>query len=231
MRNRAKVAGAKVLGATDTSRHCGTCPCLLRDGTASTIVAAPHRGFTLIEMVVVISMMSILFLFFGTTMQMLFRSEKVVSQSLVTEHAISRLSNFFREDLHRSTKATEVAGADGGMTQLQLNTSTGQQIRYQMEKGLVRRAIAENGKTVMQDDFRLPDCRIQLLHQSHDKVDSYSLVIERPRTAVQRNPQAPSPLRKLEIEAVLNAQQWSTGGNLSSNKPAKPDDSQEGNQQ
>ena len=55
-----------------------------------------RRGVSLIEMVVVISMMTVVIGLVGMTFHLLLRSEKLVSQSFVTERTISRLAVQFR---------------------------------------------------------------------------------------------------------------------------------------
>lgn len=174
--------------------------------------ANSRGGVSLIEVVVVMTMISFVFLCIGTTVHLLLRTEKVVSQSVVMERTISRLGNLFRDDMHRSEKVVEIPGADGSTTELRLVAGDQERVRYRIAAGQVTREVIDDDATVMRDDFRLPDCRVRIRHERQEKAESYALLLERPRAGAQKNPESPIPLRILPIEANLNSRQWLGGG-------------------
>ena len=61
-----------------------------------------RSGVSLIELLASIAMLTTLLVLTGTTFHLLFRADKSVSQSFVTERSISRLAVQFRDDVHQS---------------------------------------------------------------------------------------------------------------------------------
>src|SRR5262245_32588554 len=86
-----------------------------------------RRGVSLIEMIVVISISSVIIGVCSTTMHLLLRSEREQSREVRTTVAISRLSQVFREDVHAAQKCQVVAE---GKPHMELTAPGGRRILY-----------------------------------------------------------------------------------------------------
>ncbi len=175
-----------------TRHHCSSVMPLLR------------RGVSLIELLIVISIMGTVFILSGVTFHLLLRSEKVVAQSFVTERSISRLAVQFREDVHRSKSGTVVASTTGTAFEMILADANRFCARYVITKDGLARLLVEQDLVTAREDFRLPDCRVEF--GSGTEADPFvkTLVIARPSAAPSRNSEVPRPFRPLEIQAHLN---------------------------
>ena len=103
-----------------------------------------RRGVSLIEMLVVISMMTIVIGLVGMTFHLLLRSERLVAQSFVTERTISRLAIQFRDDVHQSEIGALSSGSESDKPVLTLANSSGTQIRYQVIADGLARVLVSN---------------------------------------------------------------------------------------
>ena len=162
-----------------------------------------RRGVSLIEMVVVISMMTVVIGLVGMTFHLLLRSEKLVSQSFITERTISRLAIQFRDDVHQSEAGVLTGGSESDRPELALGNASRFQIRYVVTAdGLVRQLVADD-QVEARDDFRLPDCHISIFAGSDSESSLRRLVIERPGAVLVNKHQESIPLRALKIDAHL----------------------------
>jgi prepilin-type N-terminal cleavage/methylation domain-containing protein len=165
-----------------------------------------RSGFTLIEMMVVISILTVMMSLVGMTFHLLLRTEKLVSQSFVTERAISRLAVQFRDDVHQAETGLLTSDANPGKYELALGDSRGIRVRYAAtEKGLVRLSV-DRDQVVSREDYRLPECQISISTGQGDEASLRTLIIERPGATIVQYEQRPRPLRSLRIEAHLHRQ-------------------------
>ena len=164
-----------------------------------------HRqnGFTLIEMVVAISMISVMLTLAGMTFHLILRAEKSVSQSFVTERSISRLAIQFRDDVHRAEAGTINNDSQSSRSELNLDIASGSGIRYAVTTDGLARILVEDGTIVARDDFRLPECHVGFEAGNDADSKSRTLVIERPGAVIARKQYGSSPLRPLKIVAYL----------------------------
>jgi prepilin-type N-terminal cleavage/methylation domain-containing protein len=166
-----------------------------------------HRdGFTLIELLVVITMMGAMLSLVGMTFYLLMRSEKLVSQSFVTERSIARLACQFRDDVHQSESREVVPESSQAAAQLLLKSAGKLRVRYRVTKDGIARQVVEGDVTVSREDFRLPDCRVRFVDPNEAAELRCELDIERSLAMVTRPSQAHLPLRSLRIQAYLNRQ-------------------------
>ena len=171
----------------------------------------PRQGFTLIELVIVMSMFATATTLTGMTFFLLMKSEKLVSQSFIMERTIARLAERFREDVHRSQKAdlNVVDETSDSPNQMTFVDSEGLRIRYRTTKGGIARLTLNDETIFARDDFHLPDCHSSLAKGTESDLLLCRLIIERPGVTITRNAQAPHPLRSLDIRAHLNRRQFS----------------------
>ena len=162
-----------------------------------------RRGVSLIEMVVVISMMTVVIGLVGMTFHLLMRSEKLVSQSFVTERTISHLAVQFRDDIHQSESGVLTSGSESDQSELALGNASGIQIRYLITADGLVRLLVTDGQVTAREDFRLPDCRVSFSTGPDDESSLRRLVIERPGAVLVKKHQESVPLRAMKIDAHL----------------------------
>lgn len=162
-----------------------------------------RRGLTVLEMLVSLSSLFILMTLTGMTFHLLLRTERMVSQSFVTERAISKLATDFRNDVHRATSATTPTSDEQADQELDLDLGNGTHVRYQSGQNLMTRLLVKGDTVAAREDFRLPDCQTSFLADASTP-NLRRLRIERPGSSITRDSQAPRPLQPLVIEANLN---------------------------
>ncbi len=177
-----------------------------------------RRGVSLIEMVVVISMLTVVIGLVGMTFHLLMRSEKLVSQSFVTERTISRLAIQFRDDVHQSETGVLSNGSESDEPALTLATGSGIQIRYLINSDRLARLVVTHDQITARDDFRLPDCQISVSSGEDRESSLRRLEIKRPGAVLVKNHQEAAPLKALKIDAHLkrNDRQASATTDISS---------------
>ena len=162
-----------------------------------------RRGVSLIEMVVVISMMTVVIGLVGMTFHLLLRSERAVSQSFLTERTISRLAIQFRDDVHQSNTGVLTGGSESKNPVLTLENPSGIQIRYVVTGDGVVRLVVTGDRVTARDDFRLPDCRSFISAGPDEESSLRRLVIERPGAVLVKKQLEAVPLRAMNIDAYL----------------------------
>ena len=149
-------------------------------------------------------MFSTILVLAGTTFQLLFRADKSVAQSFVTERSISRLAIQFRDDVHRSESGT--MNVDSTTKKNDLILSDGRQfhLRYTVTKEGLARLIVDGDTITAREDYRLHDCqvRFEAVHGTDSQL--LTLIIDRPGTVLLKNAPSKSPTRALSIQAFLN---------------------------
>ena len=166
-----------------------------------------RNAFTLVELMVVISMLGALMILIGAVFSLLMRSEKTVMQSVLMERTISRLSEQFRKDVHET--ASFVGGSDPGgeLTELTLAGGANGSIRYGVSKNGIERQLTSQNSVTARDTFVLPDCQTHFEQGKGTESTMLSIVVLRPGALLQRTPHAPIPRRRMEIQAYINSHQ------------------------
>lgn len=100
-----------------------------------------RRGYSLLEMLVVIAVMSVMVTLGTLTVALLMRSDRNGSDALVTALAGHRLARQFRNDVHRAHNATLDADNDSHPV-LRLMTDPGTTITWKRVEDGVRRTVA-----------------------------------------------------------------------------------------
>lgn len=171
-----------------------------------------RRGASLIELMVVVSIITILFSMVGVVFHRLFLSEQLAMRAALTERTVSRLADQFRRDVHSATTATFIENEAGLASSLVLmssrdtvaGASTPANVVYSIHKGDVLRELIADGKATSREFYRLPECQMRLATSTDEaKVEMVSLAIERQGSTVTPQPQAARPRRSLAIEAAL----------------------------
>lgn len=112
-----------------------------------------RRGYTLIEMLVVMALLSVMVTVGTLTIALLMRSERAGGDALVAAQAGHRLSRQFRDDVHAARQATLNLETPGRpVLSLLINGRTTVTWR-RVEAGLRRTA---DGQTVHTETYRVP---------------------------------------------------------------------------
>lgn len=182
------------------------CPVRKRQSRFGRSTAKHSRrcGYTLIEMVVVISMLTTLFGIMGVTFNLLLRMDKAVLQGFVTERTISRLAILFRDDIHQATEGIVVEETELTLQPRSMGRDAGVSVRYVVTDQGVTRLTRDQGAVVARDDFVLPDCEITFVSGEGDEAQRRVLSIRRPAASPLGKRHEYAPLRQLNIEAYLS---------------------------
>ena len=163
-----------------------------------------RRGYSLVEMVVVMSMLTMIISLAGMTFHLLLRTDKSVLQGFVTERTISRLAILFREDVHQADTGVIEAEVEQAPQRISLEAPGRNPVRYVVtDEGVVRLTL-EHGSVVARDDFVLPECEVTLTAGDVDDAALRTLMIERPVASLVGKRQEQALRRQLKIEAYLH---------------------------
>jgi prepilin-type N-terminal cleavage/methylation domain-containing protein len=118
-----------------------------------------RKGFTLIEMLVVLSLLAVILPMAGGTVFFLLRAQSQSADDLRDSMALSQLSHAFRSDVHAARRARTAEGpaVDGGIV-LELDPT--RTIEYQAEpNGFVRRTVRRGKVVERREQFRVGGAR------------------------------------------------------------------------
>jgi hypothetical protein len=159
------------------------------------MIQSLRRGKSLIEMLVIISVLSVVMSLAGGTLILLLRCERQVKRDLDQERSLVRLGQQFRADAHAAT------GAEVGPACV-LKLAGGQTIRYAAGNAGVTREVMDGEKVEHRDQFALPapaDVRFESPAEASGKLV---------RLLIQPSSDTPNGIvltaRPATIEAALN---------------------------
>ena len=112
-----------------------------------------RRGFSLIEMLVVIAVMSVMVTLGTITIALLMRSERNGGDALVAAQAANRLARQFRDDVHAAQAAT-LDAKDHNHPILTLQANGVDRVSWSRVEAGVRRTVA--GELAGIETYRLP---------------------------------------------------------------------------
>jgi prepilin-type N-terminal cleavage/methylation domain-containing protein len=165
---------------------------------------ALRRGVSLIELLVVISIASVIIGLCVTTIHLLLRSERDQSRDVRTAAIVSRLAEVYREDVHATSQSEIVVDAEHA--QLILTDPPGREIVYTADEHLLRRVERLGGALVHRDVFCFPpESRIRFAREESPRIVRVTIDVAAPipdRMPVDQARRAPR--RPLVIEAVAD---------------------------
>ena len=166
-----------------------------------------QKGFTLIELMVVIAIISVIFSLVGAVFQRLFLSEQSAMRAALVEQTVSRLADQFRRDIHAATFAeidTQREGATGSLGLFEANRDQPAIVYVVLTDEVIREQRAADATVSHREVFRLPECRISFATQvTEAEVSFIRLAIARQHSTITPQPQATRPYRTLAVEAAL----------------------------
>lgn len=155
-------------------------------------------GKSLVEMLVVISMLGGLIATSGTVIHRLMRAERAVSADLVWQRSVTELAEQFRTDVHAATQAALLDDGNG----LSLTLSDGV-VTYAVSKQGVGRLWQPGAGEVRSLEYRLDEPGVKFAAETVSERNWATLLIPRTNTALVRTaiPDVTSP--QIAIRAVV----------------------------
>ena len=179
-----------------------------------------HSGFTLVEMMIVISLSSIVLATIGIVFQGLRGAQRAIGDHQTAIDNIARLAQQFRADVHSATSA-EIAAvdleaaawppdagekSDAAQEILKLPQPEGKEVDYRLDRGSMTRVVRSGNQIAERESYALPEnCRVQW--QLDDSPNSDATT--KRATALLSYPLGDQELefsgeRKLRIDAIVN---------------------------
>src|SRR5262245_10738443 len=108
-----------------------------------------RRGRTLIEVMVIISMLSFIFAGSVTTLAAMFRLDRQFRRDREQSQTLARLGSLFRRDAHGAASVQAGAGCV-------LSLPDGRQVHYAAAERSITREVRQGAEVLHQDTFYLP---------------------------------------------------------------------------
>lgn len=157
-----------------------------------------RRGKTLIELMVVISLMGTMLATTGTVIHRLMRAERAVANDLAWTRAVTELAEQFRSDAHA---ATQCRVSDDGQT-LEFTLAEAS-IMYRLTKPGVERIATPVAASSHRDTYRLGPEPVQFVSTAEQGRRWIEVQIPRGPTVLTAGASTPAKLPPLAIRAVV----------------------------
>ncbi|QDV53845.1 PulJ/GspJ family protein [Gimesia fumaroli] len=133
------------------------------------------RGVSLIEMLLLISLMSVIFTVSITTLGFLMRVEMKGTARIQETLSFQKMSRQFRADAGTAHRSVLITGNSNNSDQLKLEIEPDTSITYTKHKtkNSILRLKQQSEKTIASDEFRIP---VELLQFQIEKVNQRELV-------------------------------------------------------
>lgn len=156
-----------------------------------------RRGFSLIELLIVLSVGTVMLMMAMSVLYMLKETQVNMRQRLATGRTITRLADQFREDVYAASRIERVSGEtpSPGTTVWLFSVGPDTVVRYEIGDRQVRR-VRLTGSDKIQEDYRLPPGMSATISGAEGDSALAALRFE----ATDPNVAPPRPTR---IEAVL----------------------------
>jgi len=160
-----------------------------------------RSGKSLIELIVVISVMSMVMLIAVRTISQLMRADASGGKSLVAETSLARLSHQFRRDVHAARKAQLVIPEENAASRLQLSLPENTIAEYRPFAEKILRTVRRGEETISRETFHLSrgENRFEI---SEDDTPIISLVHLRKTAESYENPPGHAREKEIRIEAI-----------------------------
>ncbi|MDF1744712.1 MAG: prepilin-type N-terminal cleavage/methylation domain-containing protein [Gimesia sp.] len=164
------------------------------------------RGVTLIELMVVISLLSVLFTVGITTLAFLMRVEMKGTARIQETLNLQKLSQQFREDAGIAQRAVIIAPDKNRPNVLRLELNSGSSIIYSGNKkgtAILRQKMQAN-KILARNEFRIPEDSLQFTLEKLNQRLMVSMTIKILPELKHENKTAKQPERFFKIESFIN---------------------------
>lgn len=176
------------------------------------------NGWTLVELLVVLTIMTVLVASASVMIQTLLRQQRSFGYGITEQRSLAQLARQIRDDIHAAVRVETAAAqeqADNSKTTegktaaapaIRCVGPDGQSVRYEVRNGLLLRVVSQPGKkTVTRQPFTLPrGAQVRLVQPTDDERPVAAIEIDYP---AQRGAAAArasgGARRKLLIEALV----------------------------
>ncbi|MCY2992488.1 MAG: type II secretion system protein [Planctomycetota bacterium] len=154
--------------------------------SGSRTLAGRRRGFSLVELMIVMTIASVSIGLVGVCLQGLYRAEQRTRQQMTQRAALTQLGLRFRSDSHEAARVDRAEQAKpGGTGGLVLTVRDGRTITYHADGGQVERTVQRGGQVVHHDAFRLPGVRVAwVLETAGDRTFAAAVILHTPEPGV-----------------------------------------------
>ncbi len=157
-----------------------------------------RRGKSLVEMLVVITLLGGLIGTSGTVIHRLMRAERAVSADLVLQRSVTELAEQFRADVHAATQATLLDEGNG----LRLTLSAGT-VTYAVSQRGVGRIWQSETDPPRSQEYRLEEAGVKFLAETMTERTWAAILVPRTVTAPVRTAGTEVTTPRIEIRAVV----------------------------
>lgn len=112
------------------------------------------RGMTLVELLVAITVCSVLMCGSGVLLHGMYRADRETRQGIAAEAAIARFSLQFRRDAHAASHVSALPDASGKAPGIAFRGPGPQTIEYRCQGTDVVRSVRNSDKAIHRDSFR-----------------------------------------------------------------------------
>jgi len=160
-----------------------------------------RSGKSLIELVVVISVMSMVMMIAVRTITQLMRADASGGKSLVAGNSLARLARQFRRDVHNAEDAELVTAEENESPRLHLKLTENTIAEYRTFAGKILRSIRRGEETTSRETFHLPrgENRFEI---SEEETSIIVLVHVRKTAESYENSPSHAPEKEIHIEAI-----------------------------
>jgi hypothetical protein len=165
----------------------------------------PRSGSTLVEMLIVISVASVMLGVSVCTIHVLLEAEHEAARSVRFDTSVARLAQAFRGDMHAS-RQVELPASEPGKPIVLLATANDRQIRYELDAHLATRIETEGGRQVHREMYYFPQhSRMRFECQPDHTLVLLEIDMQSARMATRPLASAANegPIRRFTIEAAL----------------------------
>lgn len=129
------------------------------------------RGYSLIELLVVMSMTSVIFTIGVGLVHRVMHEQRFADRDNAMHRVAERLSTKLREDVHRATRAELIESGDQGEQRLELSQPGQRIVTYAARDNVLKRESTGDSGPTHRDDFQFPDnYRIQFSDVTRERV-------------------------------------------------------------
>ncbi len=160
-----------------------------------------RQGYTLIEMMVVISLLGVLLPTTGWMLHTLMKVELASRHEQARQQTLLHLGEVFRRDIRLST----TANSNDDARELTLTDPEGNSIRYRIDDFSIERRELGTGETaVHRERFLLPECVVRLDVAATNQGTIWSLIVQRPAIRLTQSSELRGRGLEFPIRATLN---------------------------
>ena len=170
-----------------------------------------RRGVSLVELLIVISIATVVVGMCVTTIHLLLRTQRDESRGVRTTVTLSRLAETFRDDVH-ATSQSEIGDDETGR-RLLLEDEAGRRIVYRADEHQLRRIETLRGAEVHRDTFYFPlESKIDFAREEPLRLVRISIDVGTERSDAPPPERVRPPSRAVRIEAIADRDRRLAGG-------------------